>query len=395
MNDLLKYRSLFSSLANCHYLISNSLGAMPDKARDYINEYADRWASRGVRAWEEGWWMMARETGDRLASIMGAPPDSVTMVPNVTTAEAIILSAMDFSGRRNKVVMVDMEFPSLLYLYREWLKDHGKLEIVECPDGVTVPTERLLEAIDETTLLVPISHVLFRSSYIVEAKAIIEKAHRAGAMVILDMYQSLGTITVDVTALGVDFAVGGCIKWLCGGPGACYLYSRPDISKKTNPRFTGWLAHTRPFDFDTGSIDRIEGAYRFLSGTPAVPALYACRAGLEIISEIGAERIRERSKTMTGRLITGAADRGWKTTTPSDPEHRAGTVAIDIDNGNAIASELNARNYLVDYRPKSGIRISPHFYNTDSELDDILDEISIIIDNKSYEKHLGAKKTVT
>jgi kynureninase len=260
---------------------------------------------------------------------------------------------------------------------------------------VTVPTERLLDAIDDTTLLVPISHVLFRSSYIVDAKAVIEKAHRVGAMVILDMYQSLGSVSVDVTALDVDFAVGGCIKWLCGGPGACYLYARPDISKEINPRFTGWLAHTRPFEFDTGPIDRAEGAYRFLSGTPAVPALYACRAGLEIISEIGVDRIRERSKTMTAKLIAGASDRGWKTTTPSDPEHRAGTVAIDIDNGYAIASELNARNYLVDYRPKAGIRISPHFYNTDSELDDILNEIGIIIDDKSYEKHLGVKKTVT
>jgi kynureninase len=395
MNDLLKYRALFDSVSKCRYLISNSLGAMPDKARAYINEYTETWASRGVRAWEEGWWMMAQETGDRLASIMGASPDSVTMVPNVTTAETIILSAMDFSMQRNKVVMVDMEFPSLIYLYREWLKNQGKLEIVECPDGVTVPTERLLDAIDDTTLLVPISHVLFRSSYIVDARAIIEKAHRVGAMVILDMYQSLGSVSVDVTALDVDFAVGGCIKWLCGGPGACYLYSRPDISKEINPRFTGWLAHTRPFDFDTGPIDRTEGAYRFLSGTPAVPALYACRAGLEIISEIGVDRIRERSKRMTAKLIAGASDRGWKTTTPSDPERRAGTVAIDIDNGYAIASELNARNYLVDYRPKAGIRVSPHFYNTDSELDDILNEIGIIIDDKSYEKHLGVKKTVT
>jgi kynureninase len=395
MNDLLKYRSHFDSLTNCHYLISNSLGAMPNKARDYINQYAETWASRGVRAWEEGWWMMARETGDRLASIMGAPPDSVTMVPNVTTAETVVLSAMDFSAQRSKVVMVDMEFPSLIYLYREWLKGQGELEIVECSDRVTVPIERLLDAIDDTTLLVPISHVLFRSSYIVDAKAIVEKAHRVGAMVILDMYQSLGSVPVDVSALDVDFAVGGCIKWLCGGPGACYLYCRPDISKEIDPRFTGWLAHTRPFDFDTGPIDRAEGAYRFLSGTPAVPALYACRAGLEIISEIGVERIRERSKVMTEKLIACAIDRGWKSTTPPDPEHRAGTVTVDIDKGYAIASELKARNYLVDYRPKAGIRISPHFYNTDSELDDVLEEISIIIDDRSYEKHLGAKKTVT
>jgi len=395
MKDLLEYRSLFDSLNNCHYMISNSLGAMPNKARDYINEYAETWASRGVRAWEEGWWMMARETGDRLASIMGAPADSVAMVPNVTTAEAIILSAMDFSKPRNKVVMVDMEFPSLIYLYREWLKDQGELKIVECPDDVTVPTERLLDAIDDTTLLVPISHVLFRSSYIVDARAIIEKAHRVGAMVILDMYQSLGTVPVDVSTLEVDFAVGGCIKWLCGGPGACYLYSRPDISKKVNPRFTGWLAHARPFEFETGSIDRAEGAYRFLSGTPAIPALYACKAGLEIISEIGVGRIRERSTAMTGKLLAGASELGWETTTPADPEHRAGTVAIDIHNGNAIAYELNARNYLVDYRPNAGIRVSPHFYNTDSELDDILDEIRAIIDDRSYERHLNVKRTVT
>ncbi len=388
MNNLLTYRDKFSSLSNCHYLISNSLGAMPDAARDYGQRYFDTWANRGVRSWEEEWWGLSRVVGDKIGRLLNAAPDTVSMHANVTSASATILSALNFQTSRKKIVMIDMEFPSILYLYREWADRHGaKVEIVPCRNGVTAPIDQICDTIDENTLIVPISHVLFRSSYIVDAKKIIEKAHSVGALVALDVFQSLGTIPVDIRALGVDFAVGGCLKWLCGGPGACFLYVRPDLAPELKPHFTGWLAHRTPFDFDNIHMDYTDGSYRCLNGTPVVPALYTCQAGLDIVTEVGPARIRARSMEMTARLLDHATARNWKTTTPGDPSLRAGTVAFDIPNANAIAAELCARDFLVDYRPKAGIRISPHFYNTNVEIDDVVDEIEKIIGDRSFTRH--------
>ncbi len=382
MTDLLDYRQRFDSLQGCHYLIANSLGAMPNAARDYALRYADIWASKGVRAWSEDWWMLPRVVGDKIGAIIGAPEDSISMHPNVTSAEEVIISCFGnqtSSSKRNKIVMVDMEFPSIQYLYQAHARDKFEIEVVTCPDGVSVPLEELLAAIDERTLLVPISHVLFRSSYIVDAQAIIEKAHSVGALVVLDVFQSVGVVPLDLTKLKVDFAVGGLLKWMCGGPGACFLYVRPDLAETLEPAFTGWLAHENPFGFERGSIKRTSGAYRFQSGTPVIPALYTCQGGLDLIAEIGVERIRERSKEMSALVLKLAGERQWKTTTHTDPEKRAGTVALNLPDGQALCETLNARNFLVDYRPNSGIRVSPHFYNTDSEIIDLFVEIDGLI----------------
>jgi kynureninase len=379
MKNLIDYRVEFDSIKHCHYLISNSLGAMPNAARQAASEFVDLWADRGVRAWEEKWWLLSRVVGDKIAGLINAPPDSVSMHPNVTSAQAALLSSLDFDSPRNKVVMVDIEFPSLLYLYGQWLREQGRLEIVTCPDGMTVPTEKLLDAIDETTLLVPISSVLFRSACIIDAAAIIEKAHRVGAMVLLDIFQAVGTLPVDVTSLQTDFAVGGCLKWLCGGPGASYLYVKPELAGTLEPRFTGWLAHESPFAFDRGPMRYTSGSYRFMNGTPVIPSLYTCQPGLDMIAEIGVERIRARSVEMTTLLMDQAAARGWATFAPNDPTQRAGTVALNLGSAQAITTELLKRNFLVDYRPEAGIRVSPHFYNTDQEIDDLFMEIEGIM----------------
>ena len=389
MADLLDYRNRFDSLAECHYLIANSLGAMPDRAREFARRYMDVWAGRGVRAWSEEWWMLAREVGDKIGAIIGAPQNTVSMHPNVTSAEEVVISCYEDKAAcegRDKIVMVDMEFPSIQYLYRAHAPGRYEVVTIPCPDGISVPLEDLLEAIDEQTLLVPISHVLFRSSYIVTAQAIIEKAHSVGARVVLDIFQSIGVVPVDMQALNVDFAVGGLLKWMCGGPGACFLYVRPDHAENLTPRFTGWLAHENPFGFERGSIKHTSGAYKFQSGTPVIPALYTCQAGLELIGEIGVERIRERSKDMTALILSLAAERGWRTTTHPDPEKRAGTVALDLKNGFEICETLNLRNYLVDYRPRAGIRVSPHFYNTDTEIRDLFAEIDSIIKSDAYKR---------
>ncbi len=383
MSDLESYRSQFYSLRNCHHLISNSLGAMPNDARLMAARYADAWAEQSVRAWKEDWWVLAHRVGDKIGALMNAERDTVSMHPNVTSASAVVLSCFDWDGPRNKVVMVDMEFPSIQYLYHEWLRGRGEIVTIPCPDGITIPTEELLDAIDERTCLVPISHVLFRSSYIVDVAAIIRKAHSVGAMVVLDVFQSLGTVPVDVVGLDVDFAVGGCLKWLCGGPGACFLYVHPDRQNKLEPRFTGWLAHANPFAFEAGPTERARGSYRFMSGTPNIPAFYTCQPGLDIVSEIGVRHIRSRSLEMTTRLLELAEERNWPTTTPTDPNKRGGTVAINIPKGEALSAALNIRGFLVDYRPKAGIRISPHFYNTDEEIDNVVHEIDRLISKSS------------
>lgn len=395
MKSLLEYRDEFDSVKNVHYLISNSLGAMPNKARETAARYTELWARRGVRSWEDEWWMFARQIGDKVGALIGAPEDSVSMQANVTSAHAVIISCLEITLERNKLVMIDMEFPSVGYVYQRALSDQAEIVSVKSLDGISIPLDELLDAIDERTLLVPISHTLFRSSYVMDVAAIIKKAHSVGAMVMLDAYQAVGVYPIDVSALNVDFLVGGTLKWLCGGPGVAFLYVRPDLADKLTPRFTGWLAHESPFAFDVSPMRYTSGSYRFQSGTPVIPALYACQAGLDIITEIGVGRIRTRSIEMTSKLLELAAQRGWKTTTPQDSSERGGTIAIDVPDGLAIATELNAQDYLVDYRPQAGVRISPHFYNTDQELVDVIDKIDQIISSGAYKKHLSAERIVS
>jgi kynureninase len=367
-DDLLRYRVEFLILERSTYLISNSLGAMPRGVRDAVQQYADAWGTRGVRAWEESWWMLAAQVGDEIGALMNAPAGSVSTHQNVTTCQAVVASCFDFSGKRNKVVYDDLNFPSVMYFWEAQHARGARVQMV-ATDGVHVPLEPLLDAIDEETLLVPVSHVSFRSAHLQDAQAIIEKAHRVGARVLLDTYHSAGTIPFDVQALNVDFATGGVLKWLCGGPGVGYLYVHPNLAPNLEPTFTGWHAHENPFGFEVGPIRYSEGPYRFMNGTLHVPALYAARPGLKIIREVGVERIREKSKRQTAKLMSLAEERGWRVNTPRDPECRGGTVSIDMPNSQQVAAELIKRNILVDWRPNAGVRFAPHFYNKDEELE--------------------------
>ncbi len=378
-DDLLRYRSEFPILERTTYLISNSLGAMPRDVYEAMKAYADTWATRGVRAWEERWWMLAAQVGNELGTLMNAPLGSVSTHQNVTTCQAVVASCFDFSGSRNKVVYTDMNFPSVMYFWEAQQARGARVHMVKTDDGITVPTERLLDAIDEHTLLVPVSHVIFRSAFINDAKAIVGKAHRVGAMVLLDTFQSLGTVPVDVAALNVDFACGGVLKWLCGGPGVAYLYVRPDLGNQLKPTFTGWIAHQSPFDFEIGPTRYTDPPYRFMNGTPHIPALEACRPGLKIIREVGVERIREKSKRQTELLIALADRHGWRVNTSRDPEKRGGTVSIDMPDSQHVCEELLRREILVDWRPKAGVRMSPHFYNTDTEIETAMAAVDQIL----------------
>jgi len=387
MDELLKWRSEFPILDRTTYMISNSLGAMPRGVYDSMRAYADSWAQRGVRAWEEGWWEMAVGVGDQIAPLIGAAPGEISLHQNVTQTQAVISSCFDFRGPRNKIVMVQLEFPSIQYFYHEQARFGARVEVVETPDSIRIDLDKVLAAIDETTLLVPISQVLFRSAYIVNMKAIIEKAHRVGAYVILDAFQAAGTIPLDVRALGADFAVGGVLKWLCGGPGVAYLYVREDLRAKLRPALTGWTAHRRPFAFEIGAVDQREDSFRYLNGTPHIPALYACQPALDILNRVGIAAIREKSMRMTARLMDGAKARGWRVNTPENSAERAGTVSVDCPHAAEVCRELLAREIMVDFRPKAGVRLSPHFYNREDECDFALAQMAEILETGAWQKH--------
>ncbi|HEY6803421.1 MAG TPA: aminotransferase class V-fold PLP-dependent enzyme [Pyrinomonadaceae bacterium] len=386
-DELLKWRSEFPILEKAVYLISHSLGAMPKRTYDSLQEYADIWATRGVRAWAEGWWNMPVSLGDELAKILGADPGTVVMHQNVSICQSLILSCLEPTPERNKIVYSELNFPSVMYVYEAHARD-GKIRIetVKSDDGITVPLERMLAAIDENTLLVPFSHVLFKSAFLQDAKAIIDRAHEVGALVVLDTYQSAGTVPFSVKELNADFATGGSVKWLCGGPGAGYLYVRPDLQQSLQPKTTGWMAHEAPFAFDT-EMHYASNITRFLHGSPAIPALYAARSGYEIINQIGVDKIRAKSTRQTEYLIQLAEEAGFEVTSPKDSSRRGGTVTVAHESAAAITKELLRREFVIDYRPGAGVRISPHFYNTDNELELVIEEMKKIRDSRAFETH--------
>lgn len=377
-DPLLAWRPEFPALENSVYLISHSLGAMPRRTRDRLNEYADVWSTRGIRAWEEGWWEMPIAVGNLIAKIIGAGDGEVTMHPNVSIAQSIVASCFDFAGKRNKVVSEGLNFPSNLYIHHQLESLGARVVTVPSEDGFTIPQDQLLRAIDRETLLVSVSHVIFKSAYIQDLQAITRRAHEVGALVIADIYQAAGAVPINVRELDLDFATGGSVKWLCGGPGAGYLYVRRDLWPALKPRLTGWVAHRNPFAFDPDPIDFAPDACRFLNGTPNIPGLYAARSGYEIIGEIGVENIRAKSVRQTSKLIDLAEAAGFTVNSPKNPAQRGGTVTLDVPNGYEVTQELLRRDFLVDYRPGAGIRVAPHFYTKDEELDLVVREIQSV-----------------
>ncbi len=322
-DPLLAFRARFPILERTNYLISNSLGAVPAAAGASLHSYYQTWAVRGVRAWKDAWWTMAADLGDLVAPLIGARQGEVVFQPNVTTAHAVVLSALDFSSRANRIVTDAMHFPSILYLLAQKQRDGAELVVVPSDDGIRVDTGRVVEAIDDRTAVVCLSHVLFKSAYVHDVAPITSRARRVGAVAIVDGYQAVGTLPIDVRALGIDVYIGGCLKWLCGGPGAAFVWADPDVRRRLEPRLTGWMAHRQPFAFAT-DLDRRDDAWRLLTGTPNIPALYAARPGLEIVLQAGVEAIRAKSLRQTGRLLELADRRGYRCTTRAIPSGGAG-----------------------------------------------------------------------
>ncbi len=401
-DPLSAWRDEFPILSTCAYMISNSLGAMPRAVYDSLRTYADTWATLGVRAWgkpyhdQPTWWELKGAVGDKIAPLMGAPAGSVLIHENASIANSILIGALDFSDpRRDKVVISDQDFPSDVYSVTPNLPAFMHVEIVRSPNGITIDTDALLDAIDERTRLVSLSHVLFRSAYIMPAQAIIAKAHRVGAQVLLNGYHSVGIIPVDVTALNVDFYIGGTLKWLCGGPGGVFMYVRPDLLKTLTPRLTGWFAHQRPFAFDLEHFELREDSYRLANGTPAIAALYAIQPGVDIIAQVGIDAIRAKSMRQTERVIALADAAGYPVNSPRAAAERAGTVTINPPHAYEISRALLARDIVIDYREGAGIRIAPHFYNTDDEVQQVMDATAAIIADGSWQEYGQGRSFVT
>lgn len=395
-DPLLRFREEFPILERTNYLVSNSLGAMPRGVTRRLAEYVESWSTSGVRAWaSDGWWEMPVSVGDEIAPLLGAAAGEVVMLPNVSIAQSAVLSALDFGRGRDTIVTTALDFPSVRYVY-EGLGARLGARIVSVPseDGIGIDTERLVRAIDQRTRLVAVSHVLFRSACILEVDAIVQRAREVGALVMLDAFHSVGVMPVDVKRIGADFLTGGVLKWLCGGPGGCFLYVAPDVRDHMTPAMTGWQAHARPFAFEPG-MEYATGAARWLNGTPCIPALYAATEGPRIVRQAGIDAIRAKSVRQTRRLIELAEARGYPVTAPRDDDRRGGTVAFDVPHALEVSRFLSSRQILVDYRPGAGIRIGPHFYTSDSELDDAVAAVDDALATGAWKEFSAPVSVVT
>ena len=394
-DPLLALRPEFPILDRTTYLVSNSLGAMPRAVPERLAEYAREWADEGVRAWARGWWEMPVSVGDEIAPLIGARPGEVVMVPNVTLGQASVLSALDYAPPRDTIVMTALDFPSVRYVYGNLATRLGaRIVVVPSDDGITVATARLRAASDERTRLVAVSHVIFRSAYVMDVEEICRRAHDVGALVSLDAFHAVGVLPVDVKRIGADFLTGGVLKWLCGGPGGCFLYASPETSRRLVPALTGWQAHARPFAFEP-DMEYAAGAFRWLTGTPPIPALYAAAEGPRIIRRAGVAAIRAKSVRQTSRLIELADARGYRVNAPRDPERRGGTVAVDVPHAYEVAQALLENDVLIDYRPGAGIRIAPHFYTADEELERAMTLIDDTLASGEWRRFENKRTAVT
>jgi len=371
-DPLIAWREEFPGLDRVLHFISHSLGAMPRGVGEMFEHYALLWRERGIRAWEDEWFELPTRVGDELGRIFNALPGTVSMHENCTTAQAVALSAIEFAPPRNRLVCTAEDFPSMLYLYEGLTRRGIEVARVRPRHGHTIAEADVLAAIDERTAVVAISQVLFRNSQILELAPIVARAREAGALTLIDAYQAIGTVPVDVQALGVDLLTGGSVKWLCGGPGGGYLYASPGARATLAPAFTGWMAHEAPFAFDSGPMRWHEGPRRFWTGTPGIPSISAALSGYRIVSGIGVAAIRDKSLRQTERMLGWADEFGMPVGSPRVATHRGGTVVLDVPNADQVCRSLLAKDVLLDFRPAVGLRLAPHFYTRDDEIDRVM-----------------------
>ncbi len=346
--------------------------------------YCDAWEHHTSEdAWATSWWQLSRRVGDRIAKLLGAEAGSVQIQPNASIALSSVASCFDYArSKRNKVVTTELDFPSMEYIWEAQKQLGARVEIVPAEDGLVVPLERICDAIDDETCLVALSHTSYRSSYRVDAAALCEYAHAKGALVLLDVYQSAGALQLNAARWQVDFMIGGTIKWLCGGPACGYLYVRPELHSRLRPRLTGWVAHATPFDFAPPPMNYAQSVRRFAQGTPSIPALYSALPGIQLIEEFGLENVAAESVRRTQAIVNYALERGWKVNSPQNPGQRGGSVMIGVANGPALVDRLAEHRVFVDSRPIAGLRISPHYFNTDEEVFEALAILAKLMDDQ-------------
>jgi len=378
-----RHRHEFPTLASGIHLLSHSLGPVPRAARESMLAYYDAWEHHTSEdAWATSWWELSRRVGDRIAHLLGGAAGSVQIQPNASIALATAASCFDFkSGARKKVVTTALDFPSMEYFWDGQRQIGAIIEVVPSADTISVSVDRILDAIDDETCLVAIAHTSYRSSYRVDVPAIVKHAHEKGAFVLLDVYQSAGVVELYAADWNVDFLIGGTIKWLCGGPSCGYLYVRPDLQRDLRPRLTGWVAHDSPFDFAHAPMRYAKSVRRFAQGTPSIPALYSAMPGIDIIESVGMAQIAAESQRRTQLMIDFASARGWTINTPRENDRRGGSVMIGVADAKTMAELLAEKRVFVDWRPGAGLRMSPHFFNTDEEVEEALHILARLIEH--------------
>lgn len=366
----------FPILGRTTYLASHTLGAVPAATKQALADYHREWDELGIRAWSGPWWETVLDFSARLERLLGAPAGTVVHMQNATRAMAAVASCFDYQGERNRVVLTDLEFTTFYPFWGAQQRLGAELVVVESDDGVTVDPERIADAVDDRTLLVATCHAYFRSGALQDLGPIVKAAKQAGAYTLIDGYQVVGAVPVDVGSLGVDFYVGGSHKYLSGGPGAGYLYVREGLIPDLRPRLTGWFGMEDPFAFvrDTTGDTLNEGVFRFLDGTPNVPAMVAAREGLKVVETVGLDTIRRLSVERTRRIVDWAEDADIQVRTPTDPERRSGMLCLQFDASEATAQRLVDKDVLVDWRPDCGLRMAPHYYNSEDDVDRFVEE---------------------
>jgi kynureninase len=376
-DPLLAWRARFPGLETCVHLISHSLGCVPGQTKADLGEFFEQWQTGSITSWDE-WIPEIGRAAQRIERIISAPAGTVTMHQNVSTVMAVLASCLEYTAARSRVVYESLMFPTVSYVWKAEERRGAEVCVVPSADGTTVDADAICAAIDERTVAVPLQHVVFSSAFIQDVKKIAARAREVGAHVILDCYQSVGALPIDVSDLDVSFACGGSVKYLCGGPGAGWLYVRPDLLEAFEPRVTGWFANASPFAFTMPEQTYASTIWRYLGGTPAIAALYQSRAGQTIIGEIGVDRIRGKSLVLTGRAIERVDEHGFTLNSPRASSQRGGSVVFDFAGAAEVCRELNRRRYFCDHRPGVGIRISPHFYTKAEEIDLFFAEASKI-----------------
>jgi selenocysteine lyase/cysteine desulfurase len=386
--DLVSLRAHYPILARRNYLNSCSLGALSDRAEGYLDDFQDRWHTMGASAWYEHWWGRLALLRERVEGIHGAPPGTMALLPSTSAALSGVIdavpgvahdrggtSALPVTGRRNRVVMSELDFPTLAY---QWAtRPELEVVILESPDGVGMDPQQYADAVDERTLFLATSHVFYATGFVQNLEALASIARKAGAWSLIDGYHGPGQVPVDVAAAGVDFYTSGPLKWLCGGPGLSYLYVREELISELRPRATSWFATQNQFAFDLEGFQYHDDARRFEMGTPALPTVHTALGGQELLEEAGLDRVHARCAALRERLVDGCREAGLALRIADDPAHRSSIVMVAVDDPKGAVAELDRAGIVVDHRP-GFVRVSPHVYNTEGEVDEAVDALARI-----------------